>query len=152
MELVGTKADILRQEALLRLKNKLVSLKFDTSTKFGRHFLSINIQFFQGGKLTLRHLKCMVFKERSTAKYLKDQIYFVLKLYDLSISQVISFTVDNGANMLAAIKQKNNDIANITLKNDDLPHDVSQTLDQPTSQTEELYSQNDNKTDDKDEN
>lgn len=43
-------------------------------------------------------------KKRQTAAFLKMQILHVLASYGVSIKQIFSVTVDNGANMLAAVQ------------------------------------------------
>ncbi|XP_058449285.1 uncharacterized protein LOC131429252 [Malaya genurostris] len=44
-------------------------------------------------------------KERQTAAFLKDKVLAILARYDVTLLQVFSITVDNGANMLACIRQ-----------------------------------------------
>lgn len=44
-------------------------------------------------------------KERQTAAFLKGKILEIIKVYAISIEQVFSVTCDNGANMLAAVRQ-----------------------------------------------
>lgn len=44
-------------------------------------------------------------KERQTAVFLKSKVLEVLETYGVSVEQIFSVTVDNGANMLAAVKQ-----------------------------------------------
>ena len=43
--------------------------------------------------------------ESQTAKFIKNRILDVLKRYKLKLEQIFSITTDNGANMLAAAKQ-----------------------------------------------
>lgn len=43
--------------------------------------------------------------ESQTAKFLKSRILDVLKRYSVRLEQILSITTDNGANMLAAAKQ-----------------------------------------------
>lgn len=43
--------------------------------------------------------------QRQTAAFLKSKIIEILKLYDVSLDQVFAVTVDNGANMCAAVKE-----------------------------------------------
>ncbi|XP_055605384.1 uncharacterized protein LOC129753579 [Uranotaenia lowii] len=49
-------------------------------------------------------------KGRQTAKFIVQKTEEVLKLYDISLEQVLSGTCDNGANMLAAIKGLDQDL------------------------------------------
>lgn len=44
-------------------------------------------------------------KQSQTAKFLKEKIFEILQIYGIDISQVFSATTDNGANMVAAVKQ-----------------------------------------------
>lgn len=52
-------------------------------------------------------------KERQTAAFLKTKILEVLASYGVSIEQIFSVTVDNGANMLAAVRKLKLDLDNI---------------------------------------
>lgn len=52
-------------------------------------------------------------KERQTAAFLKTKILEVLASYSVSIEQCFSVTVDNGANMLAAVRKLKLDLDNI---------------------------------------
>ncbi|XP_058817388.1 uncharacterized protein LOC131680695 [Topomyia yanbarensis] len=52
--------------------------------------------------------------ERQTAKYLVQKIEEVLKEYDIALEQVLTVTCDNGANMLAAVKELDKHVQMIT--------------------------------------
>lgn len=47
----------------------------------------------------------MEVKQSQTAKFLKDRIVDILHSYEIELNQVFSATTDNGANMIAAIKE-----------------------------------------------
>lgn len=44
-------------------------------------------------------------KQRQTAKFLKEKILELLQSYGVSITQLLAVTCDNGANVVAAVKQ-----------------------------------------------
>lgn len=43
--------------------------------------------------------------ERHTAKFLRSKIEEILKAYDITLDQIFTITCDNGANMVATVKQ-----------------------------------------------
>uniref|UniRef100_A0A182KHJ4 DUF659 domain-containing protein n=1 Tax=Anopheles christyi TaxID=43041 RepID=A0A182KHJ4_9DIPT len=71
------------------MREKLVSLKADSGMRYNRH----------------RTLAMLEVNESQTAKFLKNKFLDVLKRYKLKLEQILSITTDNGANMLAAAKQ-----------------------------------------------
>lgn len=79
----------------------------DISTKHHRSILGIQIQFVHNGKLTERSLGMIELNETHNAKNLKRIIFERLSLFGIGESQIATITVDNGANLIAMIKQMN---------------------------------------------
>ena len=78
------------------IKNQLLCLKFD------RKFLSVNLQFSKKGVIILKYMKTIKLDFKSTQFNLHAEILRVLREYEISLSQVISITVDNGRNMVGS--------------------------------------------------
>lgn len=102
-------ANTIRENLKNSLKNKLISLKFDSATKFCKHFLSVNLQFCHENVIFLYHLETFEMSETSTGENLKNIILVLLQKYEISYQQIVTITVDNGANMISCIKKLNQD-------------------------------------------
>ncbi|XP_041767441.1 uncharacterized protein LOC121591114 [Anopheles merus] len=79
---LGVAARKIRQELTTILKGKLLCLKIDCATRLGRHILGINIQYY--------------------CELQKDVVIY-------TIEQIFTVTCDNGANMIAAVKNLQSD-------------------------------------------
>ncbi|XP_065074186.1 uncharacterized protein LOC135698221 [Ochlerotatus camptorhynchus] len=80
-------------------------------------------------------------KERQTAAFLKDQIMMVIQSYGLTVDQIFSVTCDNGANMLAAVRQLKQEFeANFLTVYDatDDPNGVNITTEEEDGKQQEL--------------
>ncbi|XP_034237445.1 zinc finger BED domain-containing protein DAYSLEEPER-like [Thrips palmi] len=84
------------------IKGKVVSLKVDSTTKNGEPYFGVNIQFSKDGTTQLRTLAVKRLFLSQTAENLKNEIMTILREYDIEVSSLVSFTCDNGANMLRA--------------------------------------------------
>ncbi|XP_055543350.1 uncharacterized protein LOC129728902 [Wyeomyia smithii] len=98
-------AELVRQEIATEMKEKLVSLKIDSASRHNRHVLAILAQYDLNGEVVIRTLGIIEVKVRQTAAFLKTKILQVIQEYNLTLTHVWSVTCDNGANMLAAVKQ-----------------------------------------------
>ncbi|XP_062716790.1 uncharacterized protein LOC115265845 [Aedes albopictus] len=87
------------------ISERLISIKIDSASRFGRHILCINAQYELNHEVMTRTLCMIEVKESQTAKFLKIQILEVLKRFNISLDQIFSITSDNGANMIAAAKK-----------------------------------------------
>ncbi|OAF65915.1 hypothetical protein A3Q56_06362 [Intoshia linei] len=102
-----------REILIMSLKNRLVSLKFDSASKFKKHFLLINVQFSLNRVLKTMHLKTIKMKTRSTALNLRTQVNLTMKQYKINPQNVNAIAVDNAANMLSCINKINEDIKHL---------------------------------------
>ncbi|XP_055525420.1 uncharacterized protein LOC129718564 [Wyeomyia smithii] len=102
---LATAADRVRQAIRNEMRGRLVSLKIDSASRHDRSVLGINVQYSQSDEVVIRTLAMLEVTERQTAVFLKNKILDVLKGYEVSLDQVFSVTVDNGANMCAAVKE-----------------------------------------------
>lgn len=66
--------------------------------------------------------------ERHTAKFLRSKIEEILAGYGISLEQIFSITCDNGANMIAAVKQLQSYLQVMILSTEDDEDDPSQEL------------------------
>lgn len=107
------------------MQEKPLSLKVDSASKHGRHLFCINAQYTMDeqvvtstlGNVQVFYVKieCVLtylfilgmidVKERQTAKFLKTKIVETLPKYNIKLDQVVTVTCDNGANMLAAVRE-----------------------------------------------
>lgn len=49
--------------------------------------------------------------ERHTSKYLKTKILDILSVYEITVDQIFTVTCDNGANMIATVKQLQSELS-----------------------------------------
>lgn len=78
----------------------MIHLKVDGVTRFHRGFFGTNIQFVENGRIQLRTLGVVELKLSHTAKYLQQVILDTLKIFEIEITNIYSFTTDNGSNMI----------------------------------------------------
>lgn len=114
------------------VRGKIISVMIDSATRNGRSILGINIQYKFNGTLKVVTLAMCELKSSHTAEYLAGVLLQVFDEYGIELAQIISITTDNGANMLALVK----DVENILIggeKNSDevTPHnDLQPTVSQ----------------------
>lgn len=97
-------ASEIREKIASDAKNKVIALMVDSATRNNRAIFGINIQYRHNGKLHLATIAMYELKKSHTAKYLGDVVIEVLKKCGLSLEQVLTFTTDNGSNMVAMAK------------------------------------------------
>lgn len=102
---LSTAAGRIRHAIKDEMEGKLISLKIDSASRHGRNILGINAQYCLSDKVAIRTLAMLEVTQRQTASFLKSKIIETLKSYGISLDQVFSITVDNGANMCAAVKE-----------------------------------------------
>lgn len=86
--------DIIRAE----IKGRLICLKLDSATCMDRSFLGVNVQYIKDDEIILRTLAITEVNCRQTAFNLREILIKILDIYNISISQILSITTDNGAN------------------------------------------------------
>lgn len=95
-------AENIRSTVAAEVKAKLVCLKVDLTSTNNRHFLGINVQYIKTGKVTVRTLGVVELFCRHTSLNIKAEVLRILHLYGIYIDNIITFTTDNGTNMLKA--------------------------------------------------
>nr|XP_029713643.1 uncharacterized protein LOC115257827 [Aedes albopictus] len=88
-------ANRIRQALAAEMKNRLLSVKVDSASRYNRHVLGINVQYVLDCKIVIRTLGMIEVKERQTAAFLKTKILEVLQSYGVNVDQIFSITVDN---------------------------------------------------------
>ncbi|XP_036329413.1 uncharacterized protein LOC118741522 [Rhagoletis pomonella] len=83
------------------LKNRIISIKIDSAQRLFRNVVCLNAQYLLNGEITIKTLAVNNFREKHTARNLKELILKSLERYDITISQVYSITSDNGSNMVS---------------------------------------------------
>lgn len=100
----------LKTEIKEDLKCKLLSLKIDAATRHDLSVLGVNVQYIKNKCVQIKTLAVKELKSSHTGEYLKTIILDILKEYDVNINQILTITTDNGANMLKAVKNLNEDL------------------------------------------
>jgi hypothetical protein len=104
------------------LKNRVFCLKMDIATRLNKSCLGVNAQFIREDKIIIRTLGIITLEETHTAENIKKEMENLLKIFKLSMDQVFSITVDNGANMVKTVNIINDEIDN---EKDDESDEVS---------------------------
>lgn len=74
----------------------------DAAKRNGRAIFGISIQYKYEAVVTIGMCEL---KDSYTADYLADVLVAVLAKYGITLAQVLSITTDNGANMIAMVKE-----------------------------------------------
>ena len=101
---IDEKADSVRNNIAQELKGRIIPLKMDICSRKGKSYLGVNTQFFKNKVLELRNLAVIELLEEHTASYINRCTLEVLKRYQVDPRNVYSITVDNGPNVVAAIR------------------------------------------------
>ncbi|XP_065320689.1 uncharacterized protein LOC135928222 [Gordionus sp. m RMFG-2023] len=132
-------ASEIRLQIIHELKNKLISLKIDTATRYNKSILGINVQYIKDGQIQVRTLGMIELIKIHTGINLKEEIQTILKKYQIDLKQIYSITVDNGANMLKMVDT----MARDQLNNDnDLSNSNENNLSQILFNTSVSYQEN----------
>jgi hypothetical protein len=105
-ELVKQTSTQVKETLKSEMKGKLISLKVDGASRLQRTVFGISAQYSKDNRVQYHTLamKELFGPHPSTSKNLANIIKETLKIYDVSLDQVVSITSDNGANMLLASK------------------------------------------------
>lgn len=102
-----TTAAKIRMKIKTELKGRLFSLMVDGASRNNRSVLGISAQFIINGKLKIRMLGLRELTESHTGDYLGAVVRECIEDYDCKISQSISCTTDNAANMTKMVRDMN---------------------------------------------
>lgn len=92
------------------VKGKFVSILTDIGTKNRRDLLGVALQYISNGRVIIRSIGMIQLTKSHTGELIKTEILKCLEVFGLTSNQVISFTTDNGSNMIAAVKKINKEI------------------------------------------
>ncbi len=119
--LIKEMANEKREQISEYFKNRIISLKADLTTIHRRSFLSINCQVINNYEIKVFNLYMNEFEGISSGENIKREILRCLETYNLSISQVLSVTIDNSTNLVKALNWLSNEITeDLEANNDDL--------------------------------
>lgn len=82
------------------MRGKAVSVMIDIATRYNRSVLGINIAYMHNSKVVVRTIGMQVLRFTHTAANLVKVIKKHLSDYCIHLEQIISFTTDNGKNMI----------------------------------------------------
>lgn len=97
-------------EITSEVKGKLVSVLTDIGTKNRRDLLGVALQYLSNGRIIIRSIGMIQLTKSHTGELIKTEIFKCLEVFGVTSEQVISFTTDNGSNMIAAVKLINKEI------------------------------------------
>ncbi|XP_055299909.1 uncharacterized protein LOC129567265 [Sitodiplosis mosellana] len=100
-------ANKIRDRISSEVKGRMISVMVDIASKHSLSVLGISIQYIKDGSHVIRTIGLIELKERHTADYIADLIHSCLLSYQVEISQIVSLTTDNAANMGATVKRLN---------------------------------------------
>jgi hypothetical protein len=97
---IAEKAEKLRTYLRLDMKDRLISLKMDVASRFDRGFLGVSVQYEKNGQIETRPIGLVELLASHTSEYLANEVFELMHVFGLKISQIISNTTDNGTNMI----------------------------------------------------
>lgn len=129
-------AQQIREKLTAEVKYKLLSMSVDVVTKNNRAVIGIFIQYVHNGLSKVRCIGMKELTQRHTGKYLCTVTEKCLEEYGIKLTQIVSFTSDNGSNMLVLLRNMNEDLAankiigesNITLNTQVAENDDTLTI------------------------
>lgn len=107
---ISPTAQRVRQEITNIVKNRLLSLKMDCVTRHDRSILGFNIQIIHDDALILKTLAMVELKIKHTGENLKNEVFSILKRYNILKQQIYTVTTDNGANMVKMVDLIGNEL------------------------------------------
>uniref|UniRef100_A0A0A1WM76 Zinc finger BED domain-containing protein 4 n=1 Tax=Zeugodacus cucurbitae TaxID=28588 RepID=A0A0A1WM76_ZEUCU len=92
-------------------KNRLISLKIDSATGLDPNIFGISAQFISKNEIKSRILGMVELKGAGSSAFenLAKEIVSVLDKYEIALSQIVTITSDNGANMISQIHTGDDD-------------------------------------------
>lgn len=90
----------IREKIADELKDRILCVMTDITTKNHRGILGLNVQYYFEGKIILRTLGMLEMNERHTSETIVKMVRENLDSYGISLDQVYAFTSDNAPSML----------------------------------------------------
>lgn len=97
-------AELVQDEIRRETENQSLSLLVDIVTRQRRSICGLSVQFILNGELKVRSIGMIELLESHTGKYIAEVIIKRLKGYGIKLTQIITITTDNGANVLKMIR------------------------------------------------
>ncbi|XP_037805572.1 uncharacterized protein LOC119599738 [Lucilia sericata] len=101
----------LKNEIMEELRGRLISLKIDAATMNSISVLGVNVQYIKDNSVVIKTIAIKQLTQQLTSEYLKNIILEVLNSYEINLNQVVTITTDNGADMVKADNDLNDDIS-----------------------------------------
>lgn len=102
-DLIDERSDAVRQVIKKEVQNRLVCLMIDIATRYNRSLLGVSIAFRVDGQTNIRTIGMHILRISHTGKNISDIVKQNLSEFDISLSQVLSVTSDNGKNIVKSI-------------------------------------------------
>lgn len=97
-------AEQVKEKIKAEVRGRAVCLQIDIVTKNNRSIFGAAIQYRVNGILKVRSIGMIELVKSHTAEYLAELIIARLKVYDISLKQILTITTDNGANVLKMVR------------------------------------------------
>lgn len=98
---VEAESNLIREYMKRELRGRIVSLMFDVCTVAALSMLGVNVTFMKDANVVCWSLGTIQINERHTAVNLGDQLYDILREYDLPLINVFTITTDTAKNAIA---------------------------------------------------
>lgn len=103
----------IQQKITSEMHDKPLCFQIDLAKCENRCVLAIVAQFRDNGKLIVRTLAMKPILEKSTGFFIAMTVIDVLNKYKIKLQKAVSFTTDNGSNVILAVKILNANAQNI---------------------------------------
>lgn len=96
-----------KEEIREEIKGKFIALMIDTATRNNKTFIGLSLQYIIDGRLVIRCIGMSELTGDHSSMNIKNIIMHHLNDFGINITQVISITTDNAANMIKLMKRLN---------------------------------------------
>lgn len=100
-------AEKVRKKIEFEVKNKMLSILVDITTRNGRSIFGISVQFIVEKKVIVRSLGLIELTKSHTGIYLSRILLQQLKKFGIEKRQIICITTDNGKNVVKMVRDFN---------------------------------------------
>lgn len=104
-EILEEQYNNLKSYITMKMQKKPIHISMDAAKRLHKNVIGINAHFLDGSKIMLAHLGAVSTNSSHTAEFVANTLKDLLLDYDVTIDQVFSVTMDNGANFLAAARR-----------------------------------------------
>ncbi|XP_017465256.1 PREDICTED: uncharacterized protein LOC108358437 isoform X3 [Rhagoletis zephyria] len=110
---VNTLGNKTKQNIAQAVHKKMISLKFDFTSRMGQNILVVHIQYMSDSNLEICTIGVISLERECTSNFLREEIANYLTEFNVDTAQVYACVSDNGANFKVVMNSHANEAAKI---------------------------------------